>query len=814
MKVVLDDFITGRYRGVFINLCVLLFAVGIIIGVNYGDEKYIIPLGIAAIIVAVCSIVLMYKQSRLAIAVVALLFFISGNLRSDFAMYLPAEDISNWHGREVTVTGTLEGEPRVTEDSQGIIHLRYILKADTLVEWKEKNAVGGKVVVYSKGADKKEDWQEYGRSGDRLTVSGKLRFPHDYQNPGRMDVVKSQRAQGITAQLLANRNSIKLDNQDGDWLLRRSGEIRQYYRQRMEAVMPKTDAAAIFAMLFGGYEGIKEDLLEAFTLTGIVHILSVSGSHITLLAGTAGLLGKLLRISDKMIVAFTTLIILLYGTVAGAIPPVIRSAAMGIITLFAMMYGKEKDACYVLGFIALCMLLHSPLLLYDISFQLSFGATAGLLYISPVLRRLFRKIKICGRMIPEFVTDSFAITIGAQLSVLPLLAWYFNTISLTSLAANLVVVPVVEWIIIIGLFGGLIACVIPVVGKVFFICGSLLLGGAYELSKQIAQLPGSKLYLPTMEIKAGILYYTGLICCLQTDMREKIIKHKNSVIGLSLVMGVFMIGCQITKTNEMQVHFIDCGQGDSCLVITPHGHAFMVDTGGNRDTSYDVGSRVDVPYLLHYGVTKLDYIFLTHAHDDHAAGVRGIAGKIPVGAVMIGHEGKKAYMDVFGNKNPAIRNELLAPLKENTCMEIDGVKVEILYSPTAEQAVTGGGATGNEFSNLFRISYGNAAFLITGDLVKEQEKVLLEEGKNVGATVLKVGHHGSKTSSSEEFLKAVNPRWCVISCGYDNSYGHPHKETLDKIKTCTNSEIMRTDYQGAIVFKTDGRKITVDKFKA
>ena len=145
-------------------------------------------------------------------------------------------------------------------------------------------------------------------------------------------------------------------------------------------------------------------------------------------------------------------------------------------------------------------------------------------------------------------------------------------------------------------------------------------------------------------------------------------------------------------------------------------------------------------------------------------------------------------------------------------MEIDGVKVEILYSPTKENAVSAGNATGNEFSNLFRISYGNASFLITGDLVKEQEAVILEKGTDVGATVLSVGHHGSHTSSSEEFLRSVNPKWSVISCGFENSFGHPHKDILERLENCTNSEIMRTDLQGAISFRTDGRKMSVEKY--
>ena len=249
-------------------------------------------------------------------------------------------------------------------------------------------------------------------------------------------------------------------------------------------------------------------------------------------------------------------------------------------------------------------------------------------------------------------------------------------------------------------------------------------------------------------------------------------------------------------------------------MITPHGHAFMVDAGGVREGGYDIGRMVDVPYLLHYGVRQLDYIFLTHAHDDHAAGVRGILGKIPVKAVMTGHEGTGEYLKVFGRGEAARLEKLLAPLRENTSMELDGVRIEILYSPDRREVREGNvQATGNEFSNLIRVSYGNASFLFTGDLVTAQEAELLRRGTQLGSTVLKVGHHGSRTSSSEAFLQAVNPRWAVISCGYANSFGHPHKEIVQRISDVTGAELLRTDEKGAIVFRTDGKSMKVECYR-
>lgn len=753
-------------------------------------------------------------MTRLRWIIASLIILILLAVRLYMVMELPNSDISHFQEKRVAVMGIIDGEPRISQDAAGAVHIRYVLNVETVEYSQKSQSATGKILVYSKAKDGSQSSDDYGRSGDRMKVRGEVQLLHDYQNPGRINWIMSQRSQEITAQMMGEKDSITIYHQEADKLWRWIGELRDFYRRAMEEAMSKADAAAIFAMLFGGYAGIKEELLEAFTLTGIIHILSVSGSHITLLAGMAASLGRIIRLPTRLTIFLTISVIVLYSMLAGMSTPVIRAAIMGIITLTAMLYGKKQESLYALVAICASMLIYSPLMIYDISFQLSFGATAGILILSPVLRNRFKKLSIGKFILPKFIADSLSITIGAQLSILPLLAWYFNVISLTSLLANIVVVPLIEWIIVMGLLAGLLGAMIPFAGKVVFIGASLLLGFVYEITKIIAGFPGSRIYLPTMNAGSSIIYYAIIIICIQENKKNTGLWQqarrckKQIIIGLSVCIMIITLS-YLMKSNEMQVHFIDCGQGDSCLVITPHGHAFMIDTGGSRDKGYDIGKKVILPYLLHYGVTRLDCIFLTHAHDDHAAGVGGILGNIPVEAVFIGHEGKGEYMKAFGSKNPAIRDAVISTLQEGSCFEIDGVEIQVLYSPTAERAISTGNATGNEYSNLFRVSYGRASFLITGDLVKEQENALLSDNKNVEATVLKVGHHGSRTSSSPEWLRAVSPIWCVISCGYKNSFGHPHDEVLAALSENTSAKVLRTDLQGAIIFKTDGIKMKV-----
>lgn len=840
----------GQHSKAFVNLLLAGLVGGILLADAMKLQPYQGTFFLGTLLFLLLGAVLIKREHKLAWACLWMSLILLGAGRYYSAINIEENNIIKLAGQQVKLQGKLAEPPNVTRDEKGKLHLQYVVEAEKAWQGSKADKTGqvmqGKLLVYGGEESLKKSPQQgeykaagleynnavepieglYGQVGDGIQLTGSIREFHDYGNPGRMNTVMSNKAKGICGRAMISKYSLVIESRQENSLARLAEQVRNKYEAYMAQAMPKQDAAAIFAMLFGGYQGIRPELLEAFTVTGIVHILSVSGSHITLMAGTANIVGCFLHMSPRATAALATGVILFYSLLAGAIPPVIRSALMGILTLLALTAGRERDAQHILGLVALGLLLYSPLWLFDISFQLSFGATAGLLYLAPPLRERLRK------KLPVFVADSLAVTIGAQLTVLPIIAWYFNVLSLSSLLANLVIAPIVEWIIVAGLLAGLLASLIPLAGKAVFLLASVVLGLVYELSRWVAAFPGSQIYMPTFSWWGGILYYMGLgwliidgehrrrlMSCVGSKyllaMGRKLRDSKGwqAVFLLGMLVVVFCCWQILVNNKEMQVHFIDVGQGDSALVITPHGRAFMVDTGGVREGSYDIGSRVDVPYLLHYGVQKLDYIFLTHAHDDHAGGVKGILTKIPVGAIGIGHEGAGDYIQTFGTGEIGKMEKLLVPLQEGSSIELDGVRIDMLYSPESRKVQKSQlQATGNEFSNLIRVSYGEASFLFTGDLVAEQEQQVLANGTNVASTVLKVGHHGSRTSSTQEFLTAVNPGWAVISCGYNNSFGHPHKEILNRLTSCTKAEILRTDQQGAIVFRTDGKSIKVEGF--
>ena len=732
------------------------------------------------------------KKALTAWIICPIIFFALGALRLHAADSLPANDVSKFAGQSVQITGIIREEPQKKILPNGLTQVRFVVDV-------QGNMSGGLILTYY---PKDAEQLPKARIGDRISARGNLKLLNNYNNPGQIDTVTRMKANGITARMSAGKQGLLIKEVDGGlWIkfLRLVAAIREHYRDSMEGVMSADDAAAIFAMLFGGYAGLNPELVSDFQTTGIVHILSVSGSHMSLLAVATAWLCLLLRLPRGLTFAIGLFVIGTYAILSGLLPQVLRSASMGTLIFFAKTLDAEAEGARLLTLTALVMLINQPLLIFDISFQLSFTATAGLMYLSEDLRTAISNVELGIRngyvskfiphssfLIPNCFSAPASMTIAAQVTSLPVIVWYFNQVSLSSVLANVFVMPLLEVVIIGGLLGGIIAAVVPVLGKIFFIGEALIFGAGVELNRVFANLPLSSVQVPTLGLLAGFFYYAALI------LRRPIV----------LLPIIFLLALNVLRVGgELEVSFVDVGQGDCAVVLTPHGRCLIFDTGGVREHMFDVGGRVVVPYLKHENIRTVDKIFLTHVHEDHAAGAGAVIKKFPVGEVITAGESKSEYAAVFG-----IAEEHLPSLRAGHAGEVfdvDGVQVEILYAPQV--------GTGNEISNVYRVRYGEVTFLITGDLVKEIEEQILREGVDVQSTVLKVGHHGSATSSSEDFLRAVKPKCAVISVGYGNNFGHPRPEVLQRLESLS-TKIYRTDQDGLIKFRTDGKSLSAEPF--
>lgn len=755
-----------------LNCLLAALAAGIIFVEELAPPVRIFAVACALILAA--SVVVTWRRD-LAGALKIILpvaFFLVGGLRIFAVENLPATDISHFAGQQVTVSGTIREAPSEKNLPNGSVQQRFVVD----VERAGKFPASGGMILTSYGT------AVPARIGDRISASGNLKLLTFYRNPGQIDTVTRLKSDGITARMAAGKNGVEVEPVAGTaWtkFLRIVAAIRAHYRASMEKVMSNEDAAAVMAMLFGGYAGLNAELIDEFATTGIVHILSVSGSHMSLLAAATATLCLLLKVPRWPTVALGFFVIATYALLSALQPQVIRSAVMGALIFLGTALQREAVGARLLSLTAAAMLIASPLLIFDVSFQLSFTSTAGLMYVAGALRARMANL-------PRWFAYPAAMTLGAQIASLPVVVWYFNRISLSSVLANVFVMPLLEIVIVGGLLGGILALVVPFLGRIIFVAEALIFGAAAELNRVIAHLPLSSVYVPTAGVAAGAAYYLALIF-----RRAEF-----------LVAFVVILAAGFLRTGgEVEVSFVDVGQGDCAVVVTPNRKCLIFDTGGVREKTFDVGGRVVVPYLRHENIRAVEAIFLTHAHEDHSGGAGSIIRAMPVGEIITAGEPKAEYAAVFG-----ISERNLSNLREGRTGEVfnfDGVEVTILYAPKV--------GTGNEISNVYRIRYGGVSFLITGDLIKEVEAEILSAGIDVGSTVLKVGHHGSKTSSSDEFLRAVHPSAAVICVGYGNNFGHPRAEVLESLEK-VNARIYRTDRDGLVKFTTDGKTLRVSTF--
>jgi competence protein ComEC len=767
-----------------LNFACLLFMAGIFCSVNLE----LAPFAAGALTLGALIWQFLRKNWRESLAwlFIGAVFLGAGLVRMAAFAEGGASVLESYVGREAEIEGEIlsgrefvSGERRIFYYAVAAKRLRY----------------GEKAIKISENVDvscaAKED-EPLGRAGDRLTAYGKISPIGFYKNEGQLDRRQMKKLQSISVKLSAR--TAEVARTEEITAARCVENFRAGIKKSMEQAMNKQDSAALFAMLFGGYDGISREVLDAFSITGIIHILSVSGSHITLLAACAAKAARFLRLPPFIRVAAIFAAVLGYGAAAGFVPPVVRSAVMGLSVFVAEALGREKEAKLTLVYAAFIMLIVKPALLFDISFELSFAATFGLIYLAP-------KIAAALWFLPHFMAVSFSVTTAAQLAALPFMSWYFNTVSISAFLANLLLVPLIEALIMAVLAILSVGALLPFLAKAALALSALLLGVVVEGARLLAHLPLASLRVPTLDICGGVIFYGILYGVFFID-NNFFSKGKKLLLVLTIAI-VWQI--YLLLPSDGALHFIDVGQGDSALVITPHHKAVLFDTGGIRDSDFDVGERVILPYLRHYGIGEVEYVFLTHAHADHAGGAGALVRRGMAKHIVTAKEAASLYAQSM-HVAPSVIEKARLKAAAGESFEIDGLTVSVIEGGdySAEGA-------GNEASCVYKGELAGYSFLITGDLTAAGEMSLLAKNSAVRSDILKVAHHGSKTSTTAEFVARTAPCYAVISVGKDNNFGHPNAAVLDRLEK-GGAKIYRTDEQGAVIFEFKKSGIAVSYY--
>lgn len=634
-------------------------------------------------------------------------------------------------------------------------------------------------------------------AGDRVRLWARLRRARGLLNPGRFEVeehlarLQISLVGSVKSALLVDRvEKAPLGSPE-----RLASSARRFARERVQAAFgwterpsedrPDEAAGVVLAMLVGDRSGIPTWTERLYQEAGTFHVIAISGAHVALLA--LMLYGGLRRagLLERPALAVLTVAIPAYGLVCGATPSVARAALMALTVVGARFLSLEAAPANALALSALVLLAARPLDLGDPGFQLSFLATATIIGLTgPIAARLKGGGKRFGRWM--------AVSLAAQTGVFPVLAWHFQRVTPAAVPANLVAVPASAGLLVVG---GALLLFQPVPGL-----GRLLSYAAYFLVKLLTwsslaatSVPGGSFRVSPPSTAWMTAYLVALAVALVSRGRWRGV----SAVLLVLLAALAAAWPERPTPEDLTLTAIDVGHGDALLVEIPGGGRVLVDGGGSHDPAFDVGESVVVPFLLHHGIKSLRAVVLTHPDRDHLGGLAAVVSNLRVGEIWAGPAAWEldSYREL--RRRAAERSVPLKRLRAAEEIPLGPARIEVLAAGWAGEAKAARARGYNAQSLVLRVRYGAAAMLLAGDAEAELERRLAQSRVPLRADVLKIGHHGSRSSTSPLFLEAVRPRVALISAGRSGAFRLPSERVIHRLRE-RGIVTYRTDRDGSV----------------
>jgi len=716
------------------------------------------------------------------------LFYIVGavyylySYNSNFYKY---EDFA---GKNVVIRGYIDSAPEIRDS-----RVRYILKTEEIwpkEDLGQKKTVRGKILLSVQESDDIRLF-EYGRE---IKISGKLNIPKGRTNPGGFDYRKYLNHSGVSATIFAvDRNIYPQKNVKGNIFVKAGLSIREKIVNVINLSLPPQQAGLLNGMLIGYREGLSDEVEDAFSRSGLTHLMAVSGANVAFIMLPLIFIFKKLRFRQNLYNIIIIGILLMFTFITGFEPSVLRAVIMAIVILVGQILKRETDIFTSIAFAAILLLLFNPGSLFNIGFQLSFAATISLVLFYQNLKSMLNF-----SFFPEFITDVLASTVAAQIGVLPITVFYFNKVSLISVLSNLIVAPVVEFITIMGSLMALLGQIHIIFSVLIGYCNNALLSFVLFVTKTTAQLPYSVITVSTPSIALVTVYYVAILYLFWYRPKHKS-KLNYKYCALAGVVTVMLLALNLLWPKGMEVVFLDVGQGDGAFIRTYSGKTVLIDGGPES-----AGENTVVPFLLDYGAAEIDLVVVSHGHDDHYKGLLPVLENFKVENIIIPDididEGLSDVLEIAQKRKIPVekcgRGDVIT-LDKKTYIDVLHPKEGTYFSESDT----------NNNSLVLKLNFKDVSILFTGDIEKEAERLICEDDVNLSADVLKIAHHGSATSSTGVFLDSVNPDVAVISVG-KNNFGHPSKEVLERLDI-RDIYVLRTDISGAIVLKTFGEKIRI-----
>ncbi|MGZ3405420.1 MAG: DNA internalization-related competence protein ComEC/Rec2 [Polyangia bacterium] len=778
-----------------LSLVSLALAIGIAVG------EWVTPPPLAAALVAgamMATMLLAARRQRLfGLAALGLAAAV-GIVADTGARPRPPPELVD--GKRWVLDGVVAGAPERTANGA-----RVPIDLIAVEREGQRRPVGARVLVALDGPP-----VEPLLPGDRVRVPVELHRPRGFVNPGAPDAARRAAADGIA--VIASAHTAALSRLD---LPPRRGVARAIAAQRarmLAEVRARLDGdarALVESLVLGDRGDVPRALDDAFRAAGVSHVLSVSGLHLAIAAflfyvGLRRALACVPALAETQPVqrwAATAALpaVWAYTLLTGAEVATVRSCIVAFVWLGAVAARRRATAAQALALAALMILCSSPLELFDPSFQLSFAAAAGTSFLAPrwsprgaggpVALRLWRwTLRLC------------AASAAAILATAPIGAWHFAQLAPAGIVSNLVVVPLAELgVVPVGLAGCVAAVLhLPGGGALIHVAGWLAqtMGAFTVWFARVA--PAWR--VPAPGLVEILTWYVALVAIAARGRRAlRVVAVCAIVLGASVAWRVWSRAHSETLTAT----FLDVGQGDACVVELPHGRVLIVDGGGSFDPRFDPGQQLIAPFLWRRGIRRIDLIVLSHPHPDHANGLATLVEQFPVGEVWTNGQETEQPGTVALIAAAARRQVAVTTARS---IELGGATLQPLW-PYDENGAPGVDTARGENDNSLVVAVGwrGRSLLFAGDLEAEGETALLARaGPSLRADVVKVPHHGSKTSSTAELVAATRPSVAVISVGERNRWGFPNAGVVARWRGA-GARVMRTDRDGGVTVTVDRR---------
>ena len=700
----------------------------------------------------------------------------------------------------VTLEGVVVGEP---DEREYYTNLRVQAERLTLPDGSELD-VDGLVLV-------KTDRYPQRHYGDRVRVEGRLEEPPVFEEFSYREYLARQ---GIHS-LIRRAQITPLAENQAIPLLYYLFTFKRHAQSVIARILPEPQAALLTGILLGVETGIPAGLMDDFSTTGTTHIIAISGFNITIISGIFAGLAQ--RLFDKRRAVWVAIAgVAIYTIFVGASAAVVRAALMGILYLWGRHLGRPTFAPVSLAAAAIGMTAWNPYTLWDVGFLLSFAATVGLVLYTDSLEKTFERILTRftsaerAQKVVGLINEALIVTLAAQITTTPIILYYFGRLSLVTLLTNFLILPVQAGVMIWGGIAMLLGLVFLPLGQVVGWVAWVFLTFTIQVVQLTARVPLASLPVKTegwmvwgyYALAGGLTWWLAqtkerrgeLWANLSSRLKTKVL------VGAAVILLVLAFSVWRTLPDgRLHVVFLDVGQGDAIFIQTPSGKQVLVD-GGPSETALLSQLGHHVPFWDR----TLDVMLLTHPDSDHITGLVGVLERYKVSTVIyreMDHES-----EVYEYWLQLLTAEGATVYQGETGLRLaldEGLEMVVLH-PGAELL-----DEANNNSVVTQLSYGQVSLLLPGDIEAQVEEALVGARRDtpLQSTVLKAAHHGSCSSTTQEFLDAVSPEVVVISVGADNRFGHPCEEVLERLDSFS---VYRTDEQGAVEFITDGVQMWVE----